>query len=406
LAKRKSRKDRIAALGASQEAELGRERDEIGLGRFGPSVPADLQIPTKIVRGELQADLEDEYFGGFGEDLDNQDDLPVCAKRVCGAPGYLGCRCLGIPEAKWRKPPPTWGRVWGRVDKTSERFAWAAKQHEGGGLVDGQTPPMHQYLKSRAAWPRFRTHSLPNRTYESPHLRQAIRQAEQKLPAATPEDGALYKLHAGKAGDRGADGDAVLAERGRAEDLDRLARRLDLLAAMTDPNSGPSRSFACGILHEEKSEFFAQHTARRVQALHTRRYRPSRALEAKRFPKLPKIKTKLLPKEELGKAERRIAMRGELEQAVASFEGATTQCPAETTTRMLNKRRVGRPTIGDRKMTDAERKQRQRAKLRVIVAAPPLSPGDDNVSNRRPHAELNTTNLDKGHDRATKSKTG
>jgi hypothetical protein len=402
LAKRKSRKDRIAALGASQEAELGRERDEIGLGRFGPSVPADLQIPTKLVRGELQADLEDEYFGGFGEsDCDEQErepsgrpgDVPGCDRRWCEGWGWgwfprpypshaerterqlkdSKGRVVWLDRISLGKSP--WGRVWHRAESRSPR-RWAAEQHEGGGLVDGQTPPMHQFLKSRAAWPRFRTYSLPNRAYESPHLRQAIRQAEQKLPVITPE-------------------------RDRAEHLDKLARRLELLAAPTDPNSGPSPKVARGILREERAEFFGQHAERRVQALFTRRYRPSRALEDKRLPKLAKIKTKLLPREELGKAERRIAMRAELERLVATYlaqSGSITQCPAEKTTRMLNKRPVGRPPIGERAMTDAERQQRKRHREKIeIITATAQEDRHDN-RNKRHHVTFDTSKLDRGPD--------
>jgi hypothetical protein len=411
LAKRKSRKDRIAALGASQEAELGRERDELGLGRYEPSVPADLQIPTKIVRGELQADLEDEYFGGFGEsDCDEQEreapscpgDVPGCDRRWCEGWGWgwiprpypVGGdrgerqlkdskgRVVWLDRISLGKSP--WGRVWHRAESRSPR-RWAAEQHESGGLVDGQTPPMHQFLKSHAAWPKFRTYSLPNRAYESPHLRQAVRQAEQKLPAVAPEDEALDKL----------------AERGRAEGLERLARRLELLTAPTDPNSEPSRSFARGILHKERAELFVQHTERRVQALFTRRYRPSRALEDKRLPKLPKIKTKLLPKEELGKAERRIAMRAEQKCLVETYlaqGGSITQCPAEKTTRMLNKWPVGRPPIGERAMTAAERQQRKRHREKIeIITATAQEDRHDN-RNKRHHVTFDTSKLDRGPD--------
>jgi hypothetical protein len=83
----------------------------------------------------------------------------------------------------------------------------------------------------------------------------------------------------------------------RAEELERLEWRLKRLAEPTDPNAGPSASYARGILREERLQLLAQHAERRIQALYCRRYKPSAALEAKRFPKLPVVATKLLPKE-------------------------------------------------------------------------------------------------------------
>jgi hypothetical protein len=153
-------------------------------------------------------------------------------------------------------------------------------------------------------------------------------------------------------------------------------------------------------------------------------------LEDKRLPKLAKIKSKLLPREELGKAERRLAMRAELERLVPTYlaqGGSITQCPDEKTTRMLNKRPVGRPPIGERAMTVAEKKRRSRLrgprenllqilwkriavlhdeelkrrhhKLRVIVATPPLSPGDDiNVRTINKPTRQHPGCLDQGRD--------
>jgi hypothetical protein len=71
---------RIAALKQRQEDEIARERDDIG--RFAPSVPASLQIPTKVVSGELQADLEDEFFGGFAK---SDYDESNTARQSCPA---------------------------------------------------------------------------------------------------------------------------------------------------------------------------------------------------------------------------------------------------------------------------------------------------------------------------------
>ena len=52
------------------KAEHERECDENGLRRLSPQAPAAAQIPTKVVtvagNVELRADLEDEFYGGFG----------------------------------------------------------------------------------------------------------------------------------------------------------------------------------------------------------------------------------------------------------------------------------------------------------------------------------------------------
>jgi hypothetical protein len=72
------RESRIAALKRRQEDETARERDELRLGRLEPGAPTGLQIPAKLVRVggdfELQADLEDEDFGGFRSDDSDHDD--------------------------------------------------------------------------------------------------------------------------------------------------------------------------------------------------------------------------------------------------------------------------------------------------------------------------------------------
>lgn len=100
----------------------------------------------------------------------------------------------------------------------------------------------------------------------------------------------------------------------------------------------------------------------RLQAL-TARYTPSRQLEAKRFPVLSKVETKLLPLEPPGKAERRLAARATAQRLMVAYAALITQCPPETATRMLNKRSVGRPAIGEKAMTATERQRRRREKL-------------------------------------------
>jgi hypothetical protein len=188
-----------------------------------------------------------------------------------------------------------------------------------------------------------------------PFVRQAVRELEQVRP--DPD----WRPH--------------------ADWLETLGRRLGKLDEPTDPNAGPSASFARGVLREERFQFLAQHTERRVQKLYCRRYKPSAVLEAKRFPKLPAVATKLLPKEarQPPAAER----RAKLNVLVANYlarGGEIAICPPETTTAQLNKRKtktkMGRPLIGKRPMTAAERKRRSRAKWKQPNACCPPTAGE------------------------------
>jgi hypothetical protein len=171
-------------------------------------------------------------------------------------------------------------------------------------------------------------------------------------------------------------------ERDRAEELERLERRLRKLTEPTDPNAGPSASYACGILREERFALLAQHTERRIQALYCRRYKPSRALEAKRFPKLPGVATKLLPKE--AKRQPAAERRAELNLLLADYDGKITVCPPETTTAKKRKKKMGRPLIGKRPMTTAERKRRSRAKWKLPNAYRSPTVGAHPVPRLRP----------------------
>jgi hypothetical protein len=201
-----------------------------------------------------------------------------------------------------------------------------------------------------------------------PFVCQAIRQTEQSVPPC------------------------LTPERDRAEAQERLEWRLKQLDEPTDQNAGPSASFARGILREERLQLLSQHTERRIQALYCRRYKPSRALEAKRFPKLPAVATKLLPKEARWQpaAER----RAELNVLVANYlarGGEIAICPPETTTAQPIKRKtktkMGRPLIGRRPMTAAERKRRQRERERfelIKLRPPPPTVGARPVPRLRP----------------------
>jgi hypothetical protein len=174
--------------------------------------------------------LEDEYYGGFdSKDSDHDDGLT------------------------WRDGPfrgrkdraPTWGRVWGRIDIDRGRFArqvapkrWA----DDGlwGLVDGQTPETHEWLRERGRWPEWRKIKLQramSNQVSFPFALQKIALAEQRLPEVDPE-------------------------RDAAEVLDRGASRLEALAdqGITDPNDRPFTPH--NILHAERLQFYAQHTER------------------------------------------------------------------------------------------------------------------------------------------------
>ena len=119
----------------------------------------------------------------------------------------------------------------------------------------------------------------------------------------------------------------------------------------------------------------AEHYDRRVQRFVATWYKPSRALEEKRFKKLPKVALKLFPRVPVDRA----AMRAEWELKVSDylFDGfKIEQCPPETTTAMLNKRKVGRPRIH---ASNAEKQKRWRDKqqrLCLITASPPRAGGE------------------------------
>jgi hypothetical protein len=122
-----------------------------------------------------------------------------------------------------------------------------------------------------------------------------------------------------------------------------------------------------GIVHAERVDFYARHTEQRIQALYCARYKPSEALENKRFAKLKPIKTnKLLTRDYLARAsgDVRAAQRAECERLTAEY----LACRSFTRTPIAGIPRRGRPPINGRAMTTAERVRRHRAKL--ITPAP------------------------------------
>jgi hypothetical protein len=142
----------------------------------------------------------------------------------------------------------------------------------------------------------------------------------------------------------------------------------------------------------------------------------SRALEDARLPNLPRIKTRLIPKnwwepEFATKGEWRAAARAELKTLVAQTDVLIDRCPPEMTTRTLREylglKVTGRPLEeGDRARTGAERVAKFRKKLKLKLARklqqPMLSTGEtcharDTSSNPKPvdrgstHAKCTTT---------------
>jgi hypothetical protein len=119
-----------------------------------------------------------------------------------------------------------------------------------------------------------------------------------------------------------------------------------------------------GIVHAERVDFYARHTERRIQKLYCGHYKPSEALEAKRLHKLKPVKTNsLLTRDYLARAsgEVRLAQRAELDHLTAEY--LANHNLVRVTNQMPVARTRGRPPIGDRAMTSAERVRRHRAKF-------------------------------------------
>jgi hypothetical protein len=239
---------------------------------------------------------------------------------------------------------------WGLDGPYTERFRVEGKRRLGIGHSPGQLLKCRHLIGGAGptGWVGVQPSGPP------PFVRQAVQAAEQSVRL----------WHA--------------SECDRAEELERLEWRLKRLVEPTDPNAGPSASYARGVLREEKFALLAQHTERRIQALYCRRYKPSAALEAKRFPKLPVVATKLLPKE--ARRQPAAERRAELSLLLADYlarGGEITICRPETASAQLKKQKpkakMGRPPIGERPMTAAERKRRSRAKWKQPTPAAPYS---------------------------------
>jgi hypothetical protein len=341
-----SRSARIAGRSASQNAERERERDEIGLGRFSLDAPLAAQIPIKTVRVgrvfELQAEVEEEFYGGFRP----------------SDPGPGG----GSDTKDRRKGASSYNRVWGRGDITVERF---------GRKVAWQRTPRRWAAErvTNGPWP-----FILRREWEAYGKELARRRGD-------PDE----------ARDR-AEHQVAL------EDYEWLLGQEHGAPRRTPPPRFPklpgrllsAPAYGRGVRRWIEREKLAQHSERRVQRYLATWYKPSRAVEEQRFKRLKRlrIEIKLVPKYKYD-------LRYET-QVVADYlaaGGEIDPCPAETTTKMLETRKVGRPPLGERAMkTNAEKaarkrhlrherrkhrdkKRRQRERLRVITATAAPSPG-------------------------------
>jgi hypothetical protein len=224
-----------------------------------------------------------------------------------------------------------------------------------------------------------------------------VRQAEQRLPVVTPGQDAIGPTISCPHGD---DYDPPLTPR--------------------------------NILHAERAQLYAQHTERRVQALIRRGFKPSRQLEAKRFPTLKRVAASpLLTRDYLSRGLRsaKDAALEECRRLVAQFiaaGGEVRACPPEKLAAQVGARapKMGRPPLTGRAMAGRERIARYRAKnknarcpagvigsvpstlslelavpgrpsLRVLVT-PPQPKEDTNVRTAVGQHQFNPGRLDRG----------
>jgi len=158
-------------------------------------------------------------------------------------------------------------------------------------------------------------------------------------------------------------------ERDNAERAERRRAAQERFGGPMNPNKGPSKTFAYGIRPLEESGAAAEDMARlsrnRVKWTHNLRcgHRPSRALEAKRFPKLKRVSLNPLVTNEYlrrGGGRKKEQLRAEAQYWFARC--AIDVFPPEKFAAELRPGpKMGRPTIYDRPLSDAERKAGSRA---------------------------------------------
>jgi len=312
--------------------------------------------------------LEDEYFGGFCE-TDDGEQAPRPRPPKGAPPAVAGCEWRWLagwgwglfPSSPLSARPTIWGRIWGRADADIQRFRHRFRDR-------WLTRPSPWYRAPK----RWATERPSNGAH--PFVVQAWRHEEVNARARDEDRQREFE--------RSIDFDPV---HDRYEDLDRIARRLELLEKKTDPNKGPGRwdappslskvpiparapndsFYARGVLREEKIAVLAQHTERAIQKVWCSRYKPSKKLELKRFPTLKRVASNpLLTKDYLTRGLRSIkdARRAECELLLAQFfaEREKVVCAPEKTAEQKVAPRIGRPPIGKQAMSPVERKRRSR----------------------------------------------
>jgi hypothetical protein len=169
---------------ALTEGDCERER---GTGEFGVhDVPTELQIRTKLVGGELRADLEDEFFGGFSPaDAKDEPERQRGPRRPRGCPKRQvpGCDWKWLEGWGWASTPqnyPSGGAMWGRVVRHAHPRQWAAVEP-----AKERRPYLLRELRRRTQLPPVDKPDALGPTIDPPFWRDALR--EEKI--AQREDG-------------------------------------------------------------------------------------------------------------------------------------------------------------------------------------------------------------------------
>ena len=275
---------------------------------------------------DLQPDpiLEDEFFGGFRPSDDRSEGSLKARPERARVLFLLPVEQRGFARHRQRSP------------------GWAA---EPTWLTDGQTEERARLLARANAWPKWRKTSAATAKPDHPGARRLTRLAEQQRPTVTPE-------------------------RDRDDDVARQDSRQARLERPTNSNAGPSTTFARGVRHTEYAQFLSRSGEQRTQKLVTGGFKPSKALQAERFPKLKRVP--LNPAVTNEYLSRRL--RSEKDHArmlgVLLSRGVQVQvCPPETLAAKVRKPKIGRPRVYDRPMMVAERKAVSRA-MQVKAPAP------------------------------------
>jgi hypothetical protein len=144
-----------------------------------------------------------------------------------------------------------------------------------------------------------------------------------------------------------------------------------------------------------------------VRALFNRRTKNQETRRFRKAGKAPKYDAKLYPWNEYPSKDELRAQLAAINEYRAFVTDEVRVCPPETTTEKLNRRRVGAPLIGERKMTNAEYQKRWRDKQKLLrIEAPPLAPqrGDDHVHSLTERTDSHVENLESPRGRKAETK--